>query len=337
MTVRDRVGAERDGGEGSSAEKLRGGTVVIGDVDMAPRTHSEEAEEKEMMIVDDDGDKAEEHTRDEMEMEGWIEDNSNKSNMDDKDNNVRKKLKGGVAGNERDKNDYDSDDVEDLQTIERSTQRCIEAAYATMVIIRNFDDTQTKYHGGHYTFTVYLAGTILIMHLSITEDLAMQTQIHEELEICFRFLSILTPYWKDADEKAKALRDLLSIHANKNKQQGDFDDEEDDNDDEDYDEDGDKDNDSGGGGIEGEEEDDDYSADDDSGAEQSLQDLIIADALLDLSNQLPKDDYDHLKIDAHIIFVFTATVNVVTATRTPAAIKALAFRIIALGVSTPRN
>lgn len=121
----------------------------------------------------------------------------------------------------------------------------------------------------------------------------MQTQIHEGLEICFRFLSILSPYWKDAGEKGKTLRDLLSIYANRNKQQDDSDGEEDEGDDEDYDEDGDNDNDndSGGGGIEDDDGDDDYSADDDGGAEQSLQDLIIADALLDLSNRPPRDDY----------------------------------------------
>lgn len=160
MTLRDRVGAERGNGGGSSVDKHNGGTVVSGNVDMVSSTYSEEAEEKEMVIMDDDEDEAEEHTRDEMEMEGWIEDHSNKNNNDDKDNNVHKKLKGGGGENKRDMNDSDSDDAEDLQTIERSTQRCIKAAHATIAVIRNFDDTQTKYHGGHLTFTVYLAGTM---------------------------------------------------------------------------------------------------------------------------------------------------------------------------------
>ncbi|KAF8940879.1 hypothetical protein BGZ47_007582 [Haplosporangium gracile] len=71
--------------------------------------------------------------------------------------NVRKKLKGRGEENE---NDYDSDDAEDLQKIERSMQRCIEAAHVVIAIIRNFDDTLIKYHGGHHTFTVYLAGTM---------------------------------------------------------------------------------------------------------------------------------------------------------------------------------
>ncbi|KAG0290167.1 hypothetical protein BGZ97_006249, partial [Linnemannia gamsii] len=268
---------------------------------MESRSHSEEAVEKETVVLDDEEDEAEEHARDGIEMESWIEDNNNKGNKDDKSNNVRKKLKGRGGKNERDKNDYDSDDAEDLQTIERSTQRCIEAAHAIISIIRNFDDTHTKYHGGHHTFTVYLAGTILIMQLSKTEDPATQTQIYEGLEVCFRFFSILSPYWKDADEKAKTLRDLLSIHANKNKQQGGSDDEEDEGDGEDYDGDGDDDNDSGGGGIEGDEGDDDYSADDDGGAEQN-----------------------YLEIDAHTAFIFLVAVNIIAGTRTFAAIAAFA-------------
>jgi hypothetical protein len=157
--VRSRVGAEQDDGEGSPFEQS-GDTVVFGDIDMESRSHSEEAVEKETVVLDDEEDEAEEHARDGIEMESWIEDNNNKGNKDDKSNNVRKKLKGRGGKNERDKNDYDSDDAEDLQTIERSTQRCIEAAHAIISIIRNFDDTHTKYHGGHHTFTVYLAGTM---------------------------------------------------------------------------------------------------------------------------------------------------------------------------------
>lgn len=151
------------GGEGSGSRsgdgRVRVLTVVTttaggataamesGDVDMMSRTQSEEAED-EMVDDEEEG----EDTRDEMEMESQMED-------DNKDN-VWKKQKGGGGENERDKNDYDSEDAEDLQIIERSTQRCIEAAHAVIAIVRNFDDTLAKYHGGQHTFTVYLAGTM---------------------------------------------------------------------------------------------------------------------------------------------------------------------------------
>ncbi|KAF9140654.1 hypothetical protein BGX30_006187 [Mortierella sp. GBA39] len=252
---------------------------------MASRTQSEEADD-EVVDNEDEG----EDTRDEIERKNQIEDNNK--------DNVRKKLKGGGGGggeNEWDKNDYDSDDAEDLQIIEHSMQRCIEAAHAVIAIIRNFDDTMTKYHGGHYTITVYLAGTILIMQLSKIEDSAVESEIREGLEVCFRFFSILSPYWKDADEKAKVLRDLLSTHADKNKQQGP-DNNEEDEDDQDHeegdDDDDEGDNGSGGGGGVEDDEGDEYSADDDGGAEQSLQDLMIADALLDLSNRPPRENYE---------------------------------------------
>lgn len=93
----------------------------------------------------------------------------------------------------------------------------------------------------------------LIMRLSKTEDPAVQSEILEGLEVCFRFFSILSPYWKDTDEKARVLRDLLSSHVNKNKQHGSDNNEEDedDQDHEDGDDDDDEgDNESGGGGVE---------------------------------------------------------------------------------------
>lgn len=131
------------------------------------------------------------------------------------------------------------------------------------------------------------------MQLSKTEDPVVQSEIHEGLDICFRFFSILSPYWKETDEKAKVLRDLLSSHVNKNKQKGSDINEvdEDDQDHEDGDDDDDEgNNESGGGGVEGD-EGGDYSPGDDGGAEQSLHDLMIADALLDLSNRPPREDY----------------------------------------------
>ena len=123
--------------------------MASGDVGMVSGTQSEEAEDE--AVEDEDEDEGED-TRDEMGMESQIKDNNK--------DNVRKKLKGGRGENERDKNGYDSDDAEDLQIIERSTQRCIEAAHAIVAIVKNFDETLTKYHGGQYTFTVYLAGTM---------------------------------------------------------------------------------------------------------------------------------------------------------------------------------
>ncbi|KAH7048598.1 hypothetical protein BKA57DRAFT_461883 [Linnemannia elongata] len=255
-----------------------------GDVDMVSRSQSEEVEDEAVDDEDEGEDKM-----DKMDTESQIEDSS----KDD----VRKKLRGGGGGgggkSERDRNGYDSDDAEDLQIIERSMQRCTEAAHAVIAIVRNFDDTLTKYHGGHHTVTVYLAGTILIMQLSKTEDPAVQRDIYEGIEVCFRFFSILSPYWKETDEKAKVLRDLLSSHVKKNKQQGpdDIDGDDDDQDEEGDDDDDGGDNESGGGALE-DDEGGDYSANDDGGAEQSLQDLMIADALLDLSSRPPREDYE---------------------------------------------
>ncbi|KAF9156849.1 hypothetical protein BG015_000027 [Linnemannia schmuckeri] len=249
-----------------------------------------------------------------METKSQTEDSDKRNNKD----NVRKKLKGRDGRKEKDKNDYDSDDAEDLQTIERSMQRCIEAAHSVIAIVRNFDDTLIKYHGGHHTFTLYLAGTILIMQLSTTEDPAVQSQIHEGLEVCFRFFSILRPYWKATDEKSKVLRDLLASHINKNKQEPDDNEEdEDDQDHEDGDDDEEGDNESGGGGAE-DDEGEDYSANDDG----------------------VRMEEDRLKTYAFVVtksgsecMFFAANVIV---TKTAAATTALAFRIFAVRVSTTR-
>ncbi|KAF9339159.1 hypothetical protein BGZ91_006857 [Linnemannia elongata] len=300
-----------------------------GDVDMVSRTQSEEVEDE---AVDDEDEG--ENKMDKMDTESPIEDSSK--------DNVRKKLKGGGGGkSERDRNGYDSDDAEDLQIIERSMQRCTEAAHAVIAIVRNFDDTLTKYHGGHHTVTVYLAGTILIMQLSKTEDPAVQRDIYEGMEVCFRFFSILSPYWKETDEKAKVLRDLLSSHVKMNKQQGpdDVDGDDDDQDEEGDDDDDGGDNESGGGGLE-DDEGGDYSADDDGGAEQSLQDLMIADALLDLSSRPPREDYEWrgtasrsmpLSGSGGVCLFFAVNFAV---TKTATTTTALTLRIFAVRVST---
>ncbi|KAF9545061.1 hypothetical protein EC957_011302 [Mortierella hygrophila] len=270
---------------------------------MASRTQSEEADD-EVVDGEDEG----EDTMDEIEGKSQIEDNNK--------NNVRKKLKGG--GGENEKNDYDSDNAEDLHIVERSMQRCIEAAHTVIAIIRIFDDTMTN----------------LIMQLAKTEDSAVESEIREELEVCFRFFSILGPYWKDTDEKAKVLRDLLSTHDNKNKQQGPNNNEEDE-DDQDHEE-GDDDDDEGGngsgggGGVE-DDEGDEYSADDDGGAEQSLQDLMIADALLDLSNRPPRENYERRRAASRSMPSSSRKVEAIAAT-----ITALAFRIITVELSTTR-
>ncbi|KAG0206839.1 hypothetical protein BGX33_007192 [Mortierella sp. NVP41] len=161
-----------------------------------------------------------------------------KNKDDNNEDDVGKNLNG--KGNE---NEYGSDDDAELRIIELSKQRCIEAATAVMTILEIFEDEQIKYHGGHHAFTVYFAGTILILHLSMTKDLMVQSQIHERLQVCFRYFAILGPYWEDAAKKAQILRDLLTSQARD--RQGGVDDDENDGRDED-DEDQDQDEDDGG-------------------------------------------------------------------------------------------
>ncbi|KAF9918809.1 hypothetical protein FBU30_011268 [Linnemannia zychae] len=167
--------------------------------------------------------------------------------------------------------------------------KCDEAADGITSIIKNFDKDYVKYHGGHHNLPVYLAGTILIMRLSRTDDPMVQSQIQEQLQICSTFLSIAAPYWKEAGEKANALLDQLANYS-KRRYTGSDEDEGDEIEDEEEDKDDNDSFDQRGGDVE--EED---STDENNGAEQSLQDLMIADALLDLSNRPPRTDYSFRK------------------------------------------
>ncbi|KAF9133513.1 hypothetical protein BGW39_009587 [Mortierella sp. 14UC] len=303
---------------------------TLDDVDMEARARTHSAEG-----VDGD-ENGRDETRNEADVETPVGDNNDSREKD----YVRRKLRGRGGQKERKKikNDYESDDAQDLQTIERSTQRCIEAANAVIAIMENFDDNQIKYHGGHHIFTIYLAGTILAMQLSKTEDPAVKSHIHERLQICFRCFSLLSPYWKETDEKAKALRDLLSSHAEQQRGPSDEDSDGEDKDDED-DEDGD---DYNGGAEEDIDQGGDCSgAEDDGGAEQSLQDLMIADALLDLSNsnRSRRRDYGWRGNGASLI-LFLATATIAARTTTihatvhsfTAATATFAFWIVAIGV-----
>ncbi|KAG0275666.1 hypothetical protein BGZ95_008516 [Linnemannia exigua] len=260
--------------DGSTANEADNAMQRIDDVEMESSTHTYSVEE-----VDEDEGKREE-TGNEVDMESPIDGSDNGNQAKD---NVRRKLKGRRRERERTKSDYDSDDAEDLEMSERSAQRCIEAANTVIALVGCFDDSQIKYHGGHYTSTIYLAGTILIMQLSKTKDLAVQSQIHERLQVCFQFFSVLSPFWQETDEKAKTLRDLLLSQTEQQdgpSTEGDdeeesYDQDKDDEDGDDY---------SGGADEYDDQEGDDSGADDHGGAEQSLHDLMIADALLDLSN-----------------------------------------------------
>ncbi|KAF9902983.1 hypothetical protein EC991_004317 [Linnemannia zychae] len=223
----------------------------------------------------------EDEDEDEIRNEVDTEMQANYANDDNQGrDSVRRKLGGRRRQDKKEKakSSYDSDDDEDLQTIERSMQRCIEAANAVIAIVENFDDIQIKYHGGNHIFTIYLAGTI--------------------------------PYWKETDERAKALRDLLSSHS---KQQRDHSDEDDD--DEDRDDEDDKDGDDYSGGAEDDDDQKgDYSgAEDDSGAEQSISLLFF------LATATTTARTTTVYVTAHTVTAATAT---------------FAFRIVAVGVSS---
>ncbi|KAG0377013.1 hypothetical protein BGX24_006860 [Mortierella sp. AD032] len=334
--VRDHA-RDDDFKDGSAVDEADNVIRRIDDVEMETSAHLYSAEEE------DEDECEQEETGNEVDMEGPIDSNDYGNQTKD---NVRRKLKGRKGEKERAKSDYHSDDAEDLQITERSAQRCIEAANTVIAIVGSFDDTQIKYHGGHYTSTIYLAGTILIMQLSKTEDPAVKNQIHEQLQACFQFFSILSPFWQETDEKAKTLRDLWSSQAEQQDgpsieggNEGDGDDQDkDDEDGDDY---------SGGADEYDDQEGDDGGADDDGGAEQSLHDLMIADALLDLSNSNRPHGQDYSwegESSGKVFFYFFFSTITVTAGTTTAIIATvltvaavtttLAFWIVAVGVSS---
>ncbi|KAK3837384.1 MAG: hypothetical protein J3R72DRAFT_198344 [Linnemannia gamsii] len=108
---------------------------------------------------------------------------------------------------EEEENEAVDDDRALLRT---ALETCSLAASEIVGIIEHYSHDWIKYRGNIMSYQVFIASTVLIMILFSSKNPAELARAKQQLETCFHFLEVVTPYWALGGDQLQFLKSLLS-------------------------------------------------------------------------------------------------------------------------------
>ncbi|KAG0373290.1 hypothetical protein BGX24_011895 [Mortierella sp. AD032] len=99
---------------------------------------------------------------------------------------------------------------DDRALLRTALETCSLAASEIVGIIEHYSHDWIKYRGNIMSYQVFIASTVLIMILFSSKNPAELARAKQQLETCFHFLEVVTPYWALGGDQLQFLKSLLS-------------------------------------------------------------------------------------------------------------------------------